>query len=149
MYAALAEAQKAFDEDEIPIGAVVTYKNQIIGKGYNQVEKLKDATAHAEIIAITAASNRLSSKYLNECDIYISLEPCVMCAGAILLSRLSNVYFASFETKFGAAGSLYNLLEDNKYNHKPNVYSGLYEQESQLLMSEFFKKTREKNKSVL
>lgn len=142
MYTALSEAERALVEDEIPIGAVVTYNNRIIGRGYNQVEKLNDATAHAEILAITAASNHLSSKFLEECDLYVTLEPCVMCAGAIMLARIKNVYFSTFEPKFGAAGSLYNILEDSKYNHKPNVYSGIYETESQNLLKQYFQSKR-------
>ncbi len=142
MYAALAEAEKALEEDEVPIGAVVTYKDKIIGRGCNQVERLNDATAHAEILAITAASNHLKTKFLEECDIYITLEPCVMCAGAILLSRIKNVYFSCFEPKFGASGSIYNILDDGKYNYKPNVYSGIYEQESQNMLQEYFRSKR-------
>ena len=145
MYAALSEAEIALEHDEIPVGTVVVYKNQIIGRGHNQVEKLIDATAHSEILAITAASNHLKSKFLNECDIYITLEPCAMCAGAILLSRIRNVYFAGFEPKFGAAGSIYNLLEEGKYNHKPKVISGIYENESMALLKKYFQKLRAKN----
>ncbi|MBN1299690.1 MAG: nucleoside deaminase [Melioribacteraceae bacterium] len=147
MYAALDEAQKALDEDEIPVGAVVTCRNRIIGRGHNQVEKLKDPSAHAEMIAITAACGYLKSKFLDECDIYITVEPCVMCSGAILLSRIRNVYFAVFEPKFGASGSVYNILEEAKYNHKPSVYSGIYEKESQALLKSFFISQKEKTKS--
>lgn len=142
MYSALQEAEIALENDEIPIGAIVVYGNKIIGRGHNQTELLNDSTAHAEILAITAASNHLNSKLLNNCDIFITVEPCVMCAGAILLSRVKNVYFAAFETKYGAAGSVYNLLTDNKYNHKISVFSGIYSDESKHLMQSFFKKKR-------
>jgi tRNA(adenine34) deaminase len=142
MFAALQEAELALEEDEVPIGAVVVYKNIIIGRGHNQSQLLNDATAHAEVLAITAASNYLKSKILDNCDIYISVEPCMMCAGAILLSRIRKVYFATYEPKHGAAGSLYNLLENNKYNHKIDVYSGMYADESKNLMQSFFKTKR-------
>jgi tRNA(adenine34) deaminase len=145
MFAALQEAQYAFEDDEIPIGAVVVHHEKIIGRGRNLVEKLKDSTAHAEIVAITAASNHLQSKYLSECDLYITAEPCLMCSGAILLARLRSVYFAAYEPKFGAAGSLYNLLEEDKYNHKVKVFSGIYENESKQLLEKFFKTKRVKN----
>ena len=146
MYAALQEAEYAYKKDEIPIGAVVVYADKIIGRGRNQVEKLHDATAHAEILAITAASNHLGSKLLSECDLYITAEPCLMCSGAILLSRCRSIYFCTFEPKFGAAGSLYNLLDDNKYNHKVKVFTGIYEDESKLLLEKFFSSKRKNNK---
>ncbi len=146
MYAALHEAEKAFEDDEVPVGAVVVYKNKIIGKGYNQVEKLKDATAHAEMIAITAASNNLGNWNLNECDIYVTLEPCIMCTGALLSSRIQNIYFAVYDPKFGACGSVYNLAEEGKTNHKIKTYSGLFEVESKQLLKVFFNKLRNKSK---
>lgn len=142
MYAALHEAETAFQNDEVPIGAVVVYQNKIIGRGYNQTERLKDSTAHAEMIAITAASNYLGNKFLDECDLYVTVEPCVMCSGAILLSRIRTVYFGTFEPKFGAAGSLFNILNSDLYNHKPKVYSGIYENEAKSLLENFFKKKR-------
>ena len=142
MYAALQEAEKAGELNEVPIGAVVVYQNRIVGRGHNQVEMLKDSTAHAEMIAITAASNSLQSKFLDQCDLYVTLEPCVMCCGAILLTRISNIYFGTHEPKFGATGSLFNILESGKYNHKPNVFSGIYADESKLLMKKFFKLKR-------
>lgn len=142
MYSALQEAEKALEENEIPIGAVIVYKEKIIGKGYNQTEKLKDATAHAEMIAITSAANFLQDWRLNECDLYVTAEPCIMCTGAILLSRIKNIYFGTYEPKFGACGSLFNLIESNKYNHKPNVYSGIYADESKALLEKFFKSKR-------
>lgn len=145
MYAALQEAEKAFQSNEIPIGAVVVHNNKIIGRGYNQVEMLKDTTAHAEMLAITAASNNLQTKFLDNCDLYVTVEPCMMCSGAILLSRLRNVYFGAYEPKFGSVGSLYNLLENNKYNHNVNVYTGIYAEESKSLLKAFFDKVRQKN----
>ena len=112
MFAALQEAEIAFEKDEVPIGAVVVHENKIIGRGHNQTRQLNDPTAHAEMLAITAAANHLNSKILDSCDIYISVEPCIMCAGAILNARIGKVYFSSFEPKYGAAGSKLNLLEE-------------------------------------
>ena len=146
MYAALQEAERAFEEDEVPVGAVVVHKNKIIGRGYNQVEKLKDATAHAEMIAITSASNHLKSWRLNECSIYVTLEPCIMCAGALLSSRMNELFFAASDSKFGACGSVHNLAEESKTNHKIKVYSGLLAKESEDFLKNFFDKKRLKNK---
>ncbi len=142
MFAALLEAEKAFELNEVPIGAIVVYQNKIIGRGFNQTEMLNDATAHAEMLAITAASNHLGSKLLDECDLYVTVEPCVMCSGAILLSRMKNLYFGTLEPKFGACGSLFNIIESKKYNHKPNVFSGIYSDESQYLLEKFFQQKR-------
>lgn len=142
MYAALQEAEKALEAEEVPVGAVVVCQNKIIGRGYNQTEMLKDATAHAEMLAITAASNNLASKLLEECDLYVTVEPCVMCCGAILLSRIKNLYFGAFEPKFGACGSIFNIIESNKYNHKPAVFSGVYSDESKYLLENFFRQKR-------
>lgn len=142
MFAALQEAEVALEKNEVPIGAVVVYNNKIIGKGFNQTETLNDATAHAEMIALTAASNHLQTKILEECDLYVTLEPCVMCTGAILLSRIKNLYFGTFEPKFGACGSLYNIPSDNKYNHTIKIYSGIYAEESKALLKNFFKTKR-------
>ena len=138
MYAALQEAEQALLEEEVPVGAVIVHKNKIIGRGRNQVELLRDPTAHAEIIAISAASNYLRNWRLNECDIYVTLEPCIMCTGALLASRINNLYFASFDPKYGACGSLYNIAEEGKYNHKLNVFSGIYSDESNRLLKSFF-----------
>jgi tRNA(adenine34) deaminase len=142
MYAALQEAEKALVEDEVPVGAVVIKNNKIIGRGYNQVERLKDATAHAEMIAITAAANHLDNWRLEGCSLYVTLEPCVMCTGAMLASRINELYFATYDTKYGACGSLYNLAEDGKTNHKLKVYSGIYTEESQRLLTQFFASIR-------
>jgi tRNA(adenine34) deaminase len=147
MFAALQEAEKAYEENEIPIGAVVVKGNKIIGRGYNQVEKLRDATAHAEMIAITSATNHIGNWRLNECSVYVTLEPCVMCTGAMLSSRISDLYFAVFDPKSGACGSVYNLAEDGKTNHKIKVYSGIYAEESKMLLQDFFRKMKTKNLS--
>ncbi len=144
MYAALQEAEKAYDENEVPVGAVVVHQNKIIGRGYNRVERLKDATAHAEMIALTAASNNLNDWRLNECDIYVTLEPCLMCTGALLASRINNLYFAAFDPKFGACGSLYNLASEGKYNHTIKVYSSIFASESEQMLKNFFDAIRKK-----
>jgi len=138
MYAALQEAEAALEDDEVPIGAIVVHKNKIIGRGYNQVAKLKDPTAHAEMIAITAASNHLGDWRLNECDLYVTVEPCIMCTGALLAARINSIYFAAFDPKYGACGSIYNLAEEGKYNHKIKLYSGILSAESKELMKKFF-----------
>ncbi len=142
MFEALKLAEIAYEEDEIPIGAVVVKDNRIIGRGYNQVEKLKDPTAHAEILAITSAANTLESKQLTDCDLYVTVEPCVMCTGAITLSKIKNLYFATSEPKTGACGSIYNIPEENKLNHKVNIYSGIYELESKNILKNYFKMKR-------
>jgi tRNA(adenine34) deaminase len=142
MRLALKEARNALESNEVPVGTVVVHNNQVIGKGYNQVETLKDPTAHAEMIAITAASNHIGDWRLNECDIYVTVEPCIMCTGAILNARIKNLFFAEFDPKFGACGSLYNLPEEKKYNHLVNIYSGLCADESRTLIQEFFRNLR-------
>ena len=142
MFSALKEAENALEFNEVPVGAVVVNNGRIIGKGYNQTESLKDPTAHAEMIAITAAANFLGNWRLNECDIYVTLEPCVMCTGALLNARIRTIYFSEFDPKYGACGSLYNLAEEGKVNHKIKLYSGIYSQESQELLRKFFFKIR-------
>lgn len=147
MFYALQEAEKALEDDEIPIGSVVVHNNRIIGKGYNQVEKLNDATAHAEMIALTSASNYLQNWRLNECSVYVTLEPCIMCTGALLAARVDSIYYSVPDLKFGACGSLYNLAEEGRSNHKLKVYTGIYADESKALLEEFFKRVRNKDKS--
>ena len=137
MQQALKEAQKAFKEDEVPIGAVVVCQNKIIGKGYNQVEKLNDATAHAEMIAITAAENFLGSKYLEDCILYVTVEPCVMCAGAISWTRLSKIIYGAPEEKFG-----FTRIEKNILHPKTLVTGFVLQNECAILMKDFFAKKR-------
>jgi len=143
MFAALQEAEKAFEYGEVPVGAVIVKDNRIISRGYNQIERLKDPTAHAEMIAITSACNRLNNWRLDDCSVYVTLEPCIMCTGALLAARISELYFASFDPKFGACGSLYNIPQENKTNHTIKVFSGIYATESQNLLGEFFKYKRQ------
>jgi tRNA(adenine34) deaminase len=142
MNEALLEAEKALDENEVPVGAVVVHENKIIGRGYNRVEGLNDATAHAEIIALTAASNNLCRWRLNDCDIYVTLEPCIMCTGALLASRIKNLYFAAFDPKFGACGSIYNLAAEGKYNHTIKIFSGIFSAEAERMLQLFFEPKR-------
>jgi len=147
MFAALQEAENALEDNEIPVGAVVVKENKIIGRGYNQVEKLKDATAHAEMIALTAASNHIGAWRLDKCSLFVTLEPCTMCTGALLAARIKTLYFAAHDNKFGACGSVYNLSEDGKTNHKVKVYSGIYNEESKKLLNLFFRDLRNQQPS--
>ena len=135
----LKEAEQALKEKEIPVGAIVVYDNKIIGKGHNQIELLQDSTAHAEILAITSASNALNNWRLNDCDMYVTLEPCAMCAGAIVKSRLKNIYFGAYNKSDGCVRSLYNLCNDHRFNHQSGIKGGILEDECNYLLSSFFK----------
>jgi len=142
MKQALREAERAAAEDEIPVGAVVVHKGAVIGRGRNQIERLQDPTAHAEMIAITAAAGHLESRRLEDCTLYITLEPCPMCAGAIVLARIPTIVFATFDPKAGACGTLYNIVHDKRLNHTVHVISGVCDRESELLLKGFFGKVR-------
>ena len=143
MRCALAEAQLALKKNEVPIGAVVVNEDRIIGRGHNQVESLKDPTAHAEIIAIGAASNYLNSWRLSGSSIYVTIEPCAMCAGAIVLSRLDRLIFGAEDPKAGACGSLYNVVQDIRLNHQVQIIPYVLEQECRQILEAFFEKIRE------
>ena len=147
MKAALREAQRAFDTNEVPVGAVIVLEGKIIGRGYNQIEQLKDPTAHAEMIAITAASNHLQSRRLEQCTMYVTMEPCPMCAGAIVLARIPTLVFGVFDPKAGACGTLYNITEDKRLNHTVHVVDGICDGESEALLKEFFSKVRKSSKT--
>jgi len=134
---ALVLAQQAFDEDEVPIGAIVVHQNKIIGKGYNQTEKLMDVTAHAEMLAITSASQYLGSKFLDECTLYVTIEPCVMCAGAIKWARFGRLVFGSSEPKSG-----YEVYCSTKTLNQTEIVRGILEQDCHAIMKEFFSKKR-------
>ncbi|MFP4499549.1 MAG: tRNA adenosine(34) deaminase TadA [Candidatus Hydrogenedentota bacterium] len=140
---ALREAQRAEEAGEVPVGCVIVCDDEIVGKGCNQRELLQDPTAHAEVIAITAAANALRSWRLENTRMYVTLEPCAMCAGAIILARIPEVYFGAFDTKAGCVGSLMNLLADARFNHRPAVYPGILADECGALLSNFFRGIRE------
>ena len=142
MQLALREAQKAFEEDEVPVGALVVHDNRIIGRGYNQIERLQDPTAHAEMIAITAAANHLQSRRLAECTLFVTLEPCPMCAGAIVQARIPTLVFGAFDPKAGACGTLFNIVQDKRLNHQPHVISGVCDRECEELLKGFFGRVR-------
>ncbi len=139
---ALKEAQRAYSQKEVPVGAVVIEKDRIIGRGYNQTVTLQDPTAHAEMIAISAAANALKSWRLEDCSIYVTLEPCAMCAGAIVLARIKRLVFAILDPKSGACGSLRNIVQDHRLNHRVDVVSGVCEQEASELLKSFFQNLR-------
>lgn len=145
MKLALKEAERAFDLGEVPIGAVVVRNRDIVGRGHNLVERLKDPTAHAEIIAITAACETLGSKFLDGCTLYVTLEPCPMCAGAIVWSRVDRLVFGAFDEKAGAASTLYNIPQDPRLNHRVDVVSGVEADRAAGLMQAFFQQRRHKD----
>lgn len=142
MLQAFKLAEEAYDEGEIPVGAVIVKENRIIGKGYNQTEMLKDATAHAEILAISAACSTIESKYLNDCTLYVTLEPCPMCAGALVWSRIDRVVFGAADAKAGACGSVFNLAANDKLNHQIGIIQGIMEQDCEYILTRFFRERR-------
>ncbi len=146
MQEAIKEAIKALHEKEVPIGAVVVHDSKVIGRGYNQVEMLQDPTAHAEMIAITSASNHLQQKWLRDCSLYITVEPCSMCAGAIVLARLKTVVYGVQDIKTGAHSSVFNLLNEPRLNHQVEVIPGILKDQCSALMIDFFEGLRETNK---
>ena len=144
MHEALKEAEKAFAADEVPVGCVIVHEGVIIGRGYNRTESLQDPTAHAEILAITSASENLGSWRLSDCTVYCTIEPCAMCAGALVLARVDRLVFAAPDPKFGACGSIFNIVQSKKLNHKIALSAGILKNECVSLMQEFFKKKRGK-----
>ncbi len=138
MKEALKEAIKAFDADEVPVGAIIVHKGEIIARAHNQIKMLKDPTAHAEIIAITQAANFLQSERLLDCTMYSTLEPCSMCAGAMVLSRIKNLIYAAKDIKTGAHDSVFKILDNKKLNHRVKVKQGMLKNEATSLMKEFF-----------
>jgi tRNA(adenine34) deaminase len=142
MQSALRCAHRAAKADEVPIGAVIVRNGEIIGRAWNQVEMLKDATAHAEMLAITQAEAAVGDWRLNECDLYVTKEPCPMCAGAIVLSRLRRVVFGCPDPKGGAAGGWINLLQSEALNHRCEVTSGVLGEECAAVLRQFFGKKR-------
>ena len=144
MESALREAEQARKRKEVPVGAVIVQNGRIIGKGYNQNETLQDPTAHAEMIAITAAAAGLGSRRFEGCTLYVTLEPCAMCAGAIVLARLPRLVFGASDPKAGACGTLFNIVQDERLNHRVELVGGISAEKCGSLLSEFFAAMRGK-----
>lgn len=142
MKIALKEAEKAYDGDEVPVGCIIVFENRIIAKAHNQIEMLTDPTAHAEMMALTSAFDALKTKQLKGCSMYVTLEPCSMCAGALVLAKLENLYFGSYDNKTGACGSVLNITNNNHLNHNINVYGGILDAECSSLIKAFFSEKR-------
>lgn len=149
MKEALKEAKKAYKCKEAPIGAVVVYKNKIIARGYNLREKKNNAIMHAEIVAINKACRKLKSWRLEDCELYVTLEPCPMCAGAIIQSRIKKVFFGAYDKKAGCAGTIFNLFERGKFNHDVEVRGGLLQDECAEILKTFFKELRKVDKDKI
>ena len=145
MRLAIEQAKIAEENGDVPTGAVIVYKNQIIAKAYNQREQLQDPTAHAEIIALTQAAAYLESWRLNGCTMYVTLEPCPMCAGALVLSRMDRLVYGCDDPKTGACKSLYNIVQDERLNHRLEVTSDVLAEECSKLLQEFFLRRRIEN----
>ena len=144
MESAIREAEQARERKEVPVGAVVVHEGKIIGRGYNQIESLQDPTAHAEMIAITAAAAGLGSRRFDGCTMYVTLEPCAMCAGAIVLARIPRLVFGAADPKAGACGTLFNIVQDSRLNHRVELVGGISAERCGGMISEFFAGMREK-----
>lgn len=148
MKQALKEAKKAYEKLEVPVGAVIVKDGKIIAKAHNLKETKTDTTKHAEILAIQKASKKLESWRLLDCEMYITLEPCSMCAGAIINSRIKKIYIGALDEKTGVAGSVLNLFEDYKFNHKVEVEKGVMQEECENILKDFFKMLRKYKKNL-
>lgn len=148
MIDAIKQAKKAEAIGETPIGAVIVHKGKIIARGYNKRETKKNCLCHAEIIAINKACKKLGGWRLPECDMYVTLEPCPMCAGAIISSRINNLYFGAYDKKSGCANSVTNLFKENLFNHNVTVVGGIMENECSKIISDFFKALRKIKKEL-
>ena len=142
MQEALAQARRALDSDDVPVGAVVVHRGRIIGRGYNQREKLHDPTAHAEMLAMTAAAEHLRQWRLDNCTLYVTLEPCAMCSGALVLARVARLVYAATDPKAGACGSLYPITADPRLNHRLETVGGVLADEAAELLRAFFQHRR-------
>jgi len=147
MKEALRQAEKAYKIGETPIGAVIVCDGRIIARGYNKRETRKNSLMHAEIIAINRAAKKLGGWRLPRCSMYVTLEPCCMCSGAIIQSRIDNVYFGAYDPKSGCAGSVINMFEKGLFNHNVNIEGGIMEKECADILSTFFRELREKKRS--
>lgn len=146
MQEAIKEAHKAKEKLEVPIGAIVVLNGEIIGRGHNRREESNDATTHAEMLAIQEANRNLGNWRLEEAQLFVTLEPCPMCSGAMILSRVKELYYGASDPKGGTAGTLMNLLTDERFNHQVQIESGLLEQECGELLSTFFRELRKRKK---
>ena len=146
MKEALNQAKKAYEKGEIPVGAVIVKEHKIIARAYNEKEYKLDTTRHAEILAIQKASKKLKSWRLQDCDMYVTLEPCSMCAGALIQARVRKLYIGTMDKKTGACGSVLNLLKDYTFNHKVEVERGILQKDCENILKNFFKELREKKK---
>lgn len=146
MKTALKLAKKAYDLGEVPIGCVIVHEGKIIGRGYNRRNTDKNTLAHAEITAINKASKKIGDWRLEECTLYVTLEPCQMCAGAIVQARIPTVYMGCMNPKAGCAGSILNILNMPEFNHQVNTYKGILEEECSEMLTSFFKELRKRNK---
>ena len=142
MKEALKEAQKAYEKLEVPVGAVIVKDGKIIARAHNQKETKKDTTKHAEMLAIQKASKKLESWRLIDCEMYVTLEPCSMCAGAIINSRIKKIYIGTLDKKTGAAGSVFNLFEDYVFNHKVEIEKGILQKDCEQILKDFFRELR-------
>lgn len=147
MKEALKEAKRAYEKEEIPVGAVIVKDNKIIARAYNQKEEKRDTTKHAEIIAIQKASKKIDAWRLQDCEMYVTLEPCSMCAGAIIQARIKKIYIGTMDEKTGACGSVLNLLEDYKFNHKVEIEKDILKPECEEIIKQFFKELRKSKES--
>ena len=145
MKEALKEAKKAYDKLEVPVGCVIVRDGKIVARAHNLKETKKDTTKHAEILAIQKASKKLEAWRLLDCDMYVTLEPCSMCAGAIINSRIRNLYIGTMDKKTGAAGSVLNLFEDFTFNHKVTVQNGILKEQCEKILKDFFKELRKRD----
>ncbi|HEY4599859.1 MAG TPA: tRNA adenosine(34) deaminase TadA [Cerasibacillus sp.] len=148
MSLAIEEAKKAEQMNEVPIGAVIVYNGEVIGKGYNVRESTQRTLSHAELIAIQEANKKLGSWRLEDCTLYVTLEPCPMCAGAIVQSRINRVVYGATDPKAGCAGTLMNLLEEERFNHQVDVTHGVLEEECRMLLTSFFRHLRQAKKKL-
>lgn len=144
MREAIIQAKKAEKKKDVPVGAIVVSKNKIIARGHNRKERNKNSLNHAEIIAMNKACKKLNSKYLDDCQIYVTLEPCAMCAGAMINYRIEKLVFGAWDPKTGCCGSVYDLLGDCKFNHRIKVVGGVLEEECSLILKSFFQKKRKR-----
>lgn len=148
MKIALKEAKKAYDKEEIPVGAVIVKDGKVVAKAHNLKEQKNDTTKHAEILAIQKASKKLDSWRLQDCEMYVTLEPCSMCAGALIQSRIKKIYIGTMDYKTGACGSVLNLLNDYKFNHYVEIETGILADECEKILKDFFKELRKNKKKI-